>query len=210
MTDLSAWALVDAFTVEQAACLWCGGNPAKNPRMRTDPERAQIEPYKQMLVAAIQSGELEPDTSANPLHFIGDHSESLISRGALRAYAESKNQRPAFLFDTPLPGNAPPADVPTSEEFDRLARESGATVRGDALATIDPAKAKRRRGRTKGSGEFDDSAALKRMEELIKGGEAKSALQAAGMVADACEGASPDAIVERLRKKYRKDKSHGA
>ena len=34
---------------------------------------------------------------------IGDHSKTLVARTDLRALAETKNQRPAFLFDTLLP-----------------------------------------------------------------------------------------------------------
>ena len=105
MPDLSAWALVGAFTVEQAATLWCGCDPAKNSLTRPDSERTQIEPIKQMLSAAIESGELDADTSKNVFANIGNHSGSLVSRVALCDYAESKNQHPAFLFDTLLPEN---------------------------------------------------------------------------------------------------------
>ena len=98
--DYAAWALVDAYTVEQAACLWVGAEPAANPFTRARGERDRIAAAEQMLSAAIQSGELPADTSANVFASVGNHSKSLVTREALRAFAEKKSQRPAFLFDT--------------------------------------------------------------------------------------------------------------
>ncbi len=106
MPDYSAWALVDAYTVEQAACLWVGAEPAQNAWSRTDNESYQIAPVTQMLIAAIQSGELPADSSANPTASIGYHEKSLVKREDLRVFAESKNKRPAFLFDTIMPEGA--------------------------------------------------------------------------------------------------------
>jgi hypothetical protein len=63
----------------------------------------KITAIKQMLSAAIRTGDLPADTSVNVFARIGNHSTSLVTREALRAYAERKNQRPVFLFDTLLP-----------------------------------------------------------------------------------------------------------
>ncbi len=113
MPDLSAWNLVESFTVDQAACLWFGYNPAPyfTDPLRPNEERARIDPVKQMLTAAIRSGDLEADTSRNPFADCGDHSLSWVPREALHAYAENKKQRPAFLFDTLLPGDDTPTKV---------------------------------------------------------------------------------------------------
>ncbi len=56
-----------------------------------------------MLAAAIQSGVLDADSSTNAFRMIGNHSKTMVPRKALRAFAESKNQRPDFLFDTLRP-----------------------------------------------------------------------------------------------------------
>ena len=103
MSDLATWALVDDFTVRQAACLWVGAKPSENPFSRTGVITDQIAAIEQMLTSAIRSGVLDADTSTNALTLIGDHSKTIVTREALRAFAESKNQRPAFLFDTLLP-----------------------------------------------------------------------------------------------------------
>ena len=107
MPDFTAWALVDALTVNQAACLWVGAEPTESDTERKyrgkTAELDQVAAVKQMLSAAIRAGELSADPSANPMAMIGDDSETLVSRETLREFAETKNQRPAFLFDTLLP-----------------------------------------------------------------------------------------------------------
>ena len=103
------WALTDAFTVEQAACLWVGADPSANSLSRPRSERRQIAPIAQMLSAAIQTGKIRADSSRNGLECIGDYSKSLISADELRAFAEMKDQRPAFLFDTMLQSGSGPA-----------------------------------------------------------------------------------------------------
>ena len=103
MPDLATWALVDFFTVRQAACLWVGAEPKENVWFPNGAQKDQIAAIEQMLTGAIQFGVLHADASANPLRVIGDHSKTLVARMDLRAFAESKNQRPTFLFDTLLP-----------------------------------------------------------------------------------------------------------
>ena len=107
MPDFAAWALVDALTVNQAACLWVGAEPTESDTERKyrgkTAELDRVAAVKQMLSAAIRAGELSADPSANPMAMIGDDSKTLVSRETLREFAETKNQRPAFLFDTLLP-----------------------------------------------------------------------------------------------------------
>ncbi|MDG2204090.1 MAG: hypothetical protein P8M79_02425 [Alphaproteobacteria bacterium] len=110
MPDFAVWALVDAFTVKQAACLWAGAEPAESDTARQlhgkMEERDRIAAITQMLTAAIQAGNLPADTSANAMAMIGDHAKSSVTREALQAFAEEKDQHPAFLFDTLLPESA--------------------------------------------------------------------------------------------------------
>jgi hypothetical protein len=106
--DLSNWALVDAFTAEQAACLWVGADPSRSEHRRDEAEKRRIEPIKQMIFGAIQTGELRADSSTNFMATVGDFSKSLIRREDLRALAARKDQRPAFLFDTLLPESTTP------------------------------------------------------------------------------------------------------
>ncbi len=103
MPDLATWALVDFLTVRQAACLWVGAEPTESSLLPTGALKDQIAAIEQMLTGAIQSGVLDADWSANAYASLGDHSRSVVAREALRAFAENKNQRPAFLFDTLLP-----------------------------------------------------------------------------------------------------------
>ena len=99
MPDYATWALADALTVEQAACLWAGADPTGNSFRRPPEETERIAAIRQMLTAAIQNGELAGDSSANVFRHIGDHSKTLVRREALHAFAEKKGQRPAFLFE---------------------------------------------------------------------------------------------------------------
>jgi hypothetical protein len=98
----SNWMSVDLFTVNQAAALWAGVDPAKLwPLDSFNP--SEYVATKQMLTAAIVTGQLPADTSTNAFVIIGDHSETLVSRVNLEAFARGKNQFPAFLFDTLAP-----------------------------------------------------------------------------------------------------------
>ena len=103
MPDLATWALADALTVRQAACLWVGAEPTNNLYLVRGSLKDKITATEQMLTAAIRSGILDADSSTNAFASFGDHSKTEVTREALRAFAESKNQHPAFLFDTLLP-----------------------------------------------------------------------------------------------------------
>ena len=112
--DLSHWGLVDALTVQQAACLWAGVDASKNQYARTISEVSRLVPITQLISSAIQSGRLVADSSKNLLTSLGDYSNSLVTRDDLMAFASAKGQRPAFLFDTLMPdaaGSEPPAVV---------------------------------------------------------------------------------------------------
>ncbi|RKE78297.1 hypothetical protein [Rhizobium sp. AG855] len=102
MSEVSHWMHVDVFTVEQAAALWCGTDPAKLSPVNSL-NRSEILAVKQMLSAAIVTKEMPADTSTNGLAMIGEHSKSLVTRASLEAFARQKNLFPAFLFDTLLP-----------------------------------------------------------------------------------------------------------
>jgi hypothetical protein len=97
--DLSLWAFADPITIEQAACLWVGVDPAKNRYARSPDEASQVAAMVQALSGGVAVGRLSVDSSKNVLASIGDYSASLISREALRVFAEGKGQRPPFLFD---------------------------------------------------------------------------------------------------------------
>jgi hypothetical protein len=104
--DLAAWFLVSSFTVDQAALLWSGLDPARSDFSLTNEERTRVAPRKQMLVAAIMAKELPAETKHNALSFIGNHDKSLVSRSDLEKFARMKRDFPAFLFDTLLTSGA--------------------------------------------------------------------------------------------------------
>jgi hypothetical protein len=100
MVDLAIWAFADVLTVEQAACLWVGSDPAADPHSRSPDEVTNIAAINQTLSGAIAMNSLVADSSRNVLASIGDYSKSLVTRRALQLFAESKGERPRFLFDT--------------------------------------------------------------------------------------------------------------
>ncbi len=110
MSEISNWMFVDAFTVDQAAALWCEIDPTD---ILSGAKRSEIGAIKQMLTAAILAGEIGVDDSHNPFRSIGDHSSSIVRRTVLEAYAKNRNLYPRFLFDTLAPfAEAEPAWMP--------------------------------------------------------------------------------------------------
>jgi hypothetical protein len=93
---------VDLFTVDQAAALWAGFDPARlSPADSFKP--SEMIAARQMLTGAIIDRELPARTGGNPSAILNNHSNSLISRADLEAFARSRNLFPAFLFDTLAP-----------------------------------------------------------------------------------------------------------
>ena len=102
--DLSVWNIADPLTVDQAACLWAGVDPSTFYLTRANADQTRVEAYKQAIAGAIAKREVTGDSSTNALAMIGNHDKTLVSRLELKRFAESKGQRPAFLFDTLLGG----------------------------------------------------------------------------------------------------------
>ncbi len=129
MPDYDAWDLVNDFTVAQASCLWCGVDPdisfliqkSKNP---------QIAAIEQMLVSEIRAGRLRADSTQNFLSSIGNYSESLVTREALKELAERKELKPKFLFRTPQ------ALVPMKEEILDFKLKKDSWTLTEALFTL--------------------------------------------------------------------------
>jgi hypothetical protein len=71
-----------------------------------------------------------------------------------------------------------------------------------------PGAAFERRGRRKGSGEIDDTAALTEMLQLLATGDANSVWDAAGKVAGSTDGHAFEAIRRRFSSKFRRQ--HGS
>jgi len=113
MVDFVSWALADPLTAEQAAHLWAGVDPSSASGLPMSERNPAVAPYFQMLAGAISSGQLRADTSTNPMASIGAHKQTLIKRADLIAFANSKNEHPAFLFDTmqTAPGAATTRDA---------------------------------------------------------------------------------------------------
>src|SRR5215211_6021188 len=105
MSTVSHWMHVDLFTVDQAAALWAGFDPARvSPFESKRP--SEIVAAGQMLVSAIVSGEIPADSSTNALSPIGNFSRSFVARRDLEAFARKRQIYPAFLFDTLAPFGA--------------------------------------------------------------------------------------------------------
>ena len=123
--DFSNWAIVDIFTVEQAACLWVGVDPASASYRRSAEDKTNVAAIQQALSGALASGILEGDSTRNIFSDIGNFKETLVSRENLRAFAEQKGQRPAFLFDT-LIGASAELELPAED----ISREEPAKKKG--------------------------------------------------------------------------------
>lgn len=102
MSQISKWNLVDVFTVNQAAALWCGVDPAIMRKFDFGTP-SEVLAVKQMLVAAIKTDQLQADHSENTLKAIGDYSDSSVIRDDLIQLAKAKSETPTFLFDTFAP-----------------------------------------------------------------------------------------------------------
>ncbi|MBX9454964.1 MAG: hypothetical protein KL863_02425 [Rhizobium sp.] len=124
MSSVSHWMYVDVFTVNQAAALWCGVDPARLSAVESF-WPSEVFAAKQMLVSAIVSMQLAADDSTNALSMIGDHSKTHVSREDLANFAKGKCLFPTFLFDTISPFQDP--ENPT-ERLHRLVAGSGARV----------------------------------------------------------------------------------
>ena len=106
------WAFVDHFAIFQAAWLWCGEEPKPylgKILFSTQNRPGEVTAIFQMLCSAVRAGGLPADHTANSNYYSELHpipkdlGESSISREDLVAFAKSKNQFPAFLFDTMAP-----------------------------------------------------------------------------------------------------------
>lgn len=102
MALISHWMHVDLFTVEQAASLWAGFDPAGlSPVKSLHP--SEVVAATRMITAGIRSGEIRADDATNPYRVIGDYAASLVSRTDLERFAQKHGLFPAFLFDTLAP-----------------------------------------------------------------------------------------------------------
>lgn len=146
--DLSPWAGKDPLTLEEAAYLWAGVPPNLWKKQTLYPERcaAALERARQ-LREACEAGTLEYERPIVPVtknvvvqsaqvagwggEFSGGKTKvkqttseaapwprALLSRAALRVYADSVGRRPAFLLDPELPGNGESPPLPKGNPKD--------------------------------------------------------------------------------------------
>ena len=90
------WDLVDEFTIEQAACRWCEIEPGIS-WWGTQYDHPEVQAIAQLLEMAVRTGKMPADTD-NVNSILGDYHKAIVSRADLRDLAESKGQKPAFLF----------------------------------------------------------------------------------------------------------------
>ena len=92
------WRLVDKFTVRQAAHLWAGVEPIEKYSTPKIAEPKVYQAIRQMLVTAIGTGAISVRKKNPHSKDIDDDDE--ISREDLKSFAKSKEQYPAFIFNT--------------------------------------------------------------------------------------------------------------
>ena len=98
MIDHTPWRLVEEFTLEEAACLWCDVAPSTNgmetlARRQEFPATFAIE---QMLQSEVGAGRLEVQGPGKRAPFVG--SNPILHRDDLKRLAIEKEVRPKFLF----------------------------------------------------------------------------------------------------------------
>jgi hypothetical protein len=114
MVDYALWLSADPLTGEQAARLWAGIDPSTPLYKLTPEQNAALLARLQMITGNIITGALKADISTNGFALIGIHEKSLVSRADLKAFALSRDERPAFLcFHTEAP---PPGRIALSSE----------------------------------------------------------------------------------------------
>ncbi len=100
------WTLAESWEIKDAAWLWCGYSPLVDFDDLAEAQQDQISATIKMLCAAAHAGKLMPNGELK-----GRPTASLryatVSRDALRSYAKSIGQAPAFLFDTLMPETTP-------------------------------------------------------------------------------------------------------
>lgn len=136
MVDYIVWSMADPLKVLQAACLWAGVDPSSAPSSISmaflpEADKVAIAPRLQMLTGAIANGELRADTRTNPMSAIGNHADSLVTRADLKAFAESRRERPAFLFDTFLKACTKSQSKRSTVLFDIFPRPSEEALKND-------------------------------------------------------------------------------
>lgn len=178
MVDYAAWAAADPLTVEQAAQLWAGIDPASPLWTQTAEQRAAVTPRLQMLEGAIATGAVAADTKTNVFAPIGDHERSLVRRADLQAFAISRGERPGFLFDA-----------------SSKAVEARPLPAGPAIASA------KNRG---GNRPYDDDQIVEEVRRAVESGEAKSYQEAINARLPRIRGHSLEAKIERIRRKAMK------
>ncbi len=98
-TNLSQWSLLDAFTVEDAACLWVGIDPSTPAADRSTLEISKFTPIFKLLSMAIKDDILPVNLSRNLFSERGKYSSSRVTRDDLKVFAKIKGAQPPFLFD---------------------------------------------------------------------------------------------------------------
>lgn len=96
-TAAPEWKYAEQFTVRQVAFLWAGFEPQTNLETDNHNRPTQLNALLQMLLAAINIGRLPATKKYDVLPADED---ALLKREDLIAFCESKQQYPAFLFET--------------------------------------------------------------------------------------------------------------
>lgn len=141
MVDYELWDLTDSLTVAQASCLWCEVEPSASFLYQKS-KNSPIAAIEQMLVTEIRAGRLDADSTQNALSFIGDYSQSFVTRTALKDLAEKKGLTPKFLFTS---ARQPGAEIRNQNP---IAVDTGPEPDSNSEATNQPA-ANTRTGRKK-------------------------------------------------------------
>ena len=93
--------------------------------------------------------------------------------------------------------------VPFRVRLERYFAETDILATRAELGTTESKRSKRS-GRRKGDGAYNDMPYLEKMLALVQQGQCKSIKEAASQFVDEVKGASRDAKIERLRRKFRK------
>lgn len=128
------WRHADAFTLVQAAALWCEIEPPHSIILPRDIP-AEFFAARQALKAGIQTGKI-PTKSNIDLDFLVNWDDVTVLRSDLIEWFEAKREFPPFLFDTALPidDDETPAISPSPQPHDGTNTSANLHTHSDALS----------------------------------------------------------------------------
>lgn len=119
------WRLADLFTIDQAAALWCNLDPVAFDLLHPIEKHSEAAAIMQLIIGARRAERSGPNSWMAGPAFEALPGRAEVRREWLMELAKSKGERPAFLFDTLLPGRETDQETDTSPVSVPESKKSG-------------------------------------------------------------------------------------